>query len=267
MKKKSLGFTITEVIVSITVLILIIGIIFALYTYNHRAYRRGETSTEVLQNGRVILERLTREIRQTDEVITSLPDVPDNPGDPPPDRILFHDGHVPSIFEEGAVQEDLGSDTTIKLSISSSDTNDYYKDIFLKIIEGTGNGQIRKIMEYDGATKIATIKGSWTAIPDTTSNYSIDSYYYYIRYFKDNSNLKKRTLAYYASGDPNIFVPWNDIAPPGETIEEQLLEEEVVGEYLTNLRFWGSPDINVSVSLEKGEEILELQTTVLSRNL
>jgi len=259
------GFTLTEVIVSITILVLIIVSIFSLYLFNQRAYQGSEVTSELLQNGRVILERITRELRQTDEIVTSLPDVPDNPGNPPPEEILFRDGHLPLIAESGTAQG--ASQNTIILNSSASSQDDYYRDVFFKIISGTGSGQIKKIIEYNGTTKTATIRGDWETTPDTTSNYKIDTSYYYIHYFRDDSNVKRRALTYYFSGDPDTFVPWNAEPPVGQTLEQQLLEEEIVGEYVSSLKFWQSPVVNIALSLEKNDRNLNLQTKVFGRNL
>jgi len=264
-EEKNLSFTLTEIVVTVTIFIFIIGTIFSLYIFNQRAYWKSETATEILQNGRVVLERISREIRQTDEIITSLPDVPDNPGDPPPGEILFKDGHLSLVIEEGTAQQ--GSETTITLDASSSNINDYYKDVFLKIIDGAGSGQTKKIIEYDGTTKIATIVGTWTTSPNDTSIYRMDTAYYYIYYLKDGIEAKRRILVYYFSGDPDTYVPWNDIPPVGQTLEQQILEDEIIGEHVTSLKFWHTPDINIAVSLEKQERILNLQTKVLARNL
>jgi len=259
------GFTLTEVIVSITILVLIIVSIFSLYLFNQRAYQGSEVTSELLQNGRVILERITRELRQTDEIVTSLPDVPDNPGNPPPEEILFRDGHLPLIAESGTAQG--ASQNTIILNSSASSQDDYYRDVFLKIISGTGSGQIKKIIEYNGTTKTATIRGDWETTPDTTSNYKIDTSYYYIHYFLDGTNIKRSIIAYYFSGDPNTFVPWNAEPPEGQTLEQQMLEDEIIGEYIISLKFWQSPVVNIVLSLQKGERTLNLQTKVFGRNL
>lgn len=50
-----------------------------------------------------------------------------------------------------------GSSTTITLSLGSSNIVDYYSDWWIKLTDGLGAGQIRKIKSYDPITKIATI--------------------------------------------------------------------------------------------------------------
>ena len=74
-----------------------------------------------------------------------------------------------------------GNDAThIKLAASSSAVNDFYTDKGIYITSGTGavssvapfNPGVT-IVDYDGATKIATVSPAWTTIPNGTSVYRI----------------------------------------------------------------------------------------------
>ena len=53
--------------------------------------------------------------------------------------------------------------------------DNYYQNMYIEIFSGIGEGQIRKISSYDGATKTATVDPDWTTTPDSTSVYSIVS--------------------------------------------------------------------------------------------
>lgn len=53
--------------------------------------------------------------------------------------------------------------------------DNYYKNMRIEIISGTGAGQLRRITQYAGDTKIATVDTAWTTTPDATSVYSIVS--------------------------------------------------------------------------------------------
>lgn len=257
------GFTLTEVLIVIFITVLIIVVIYSTFVFNQRAYRDGEMAAEILQNGRVVSERMVREIRQAKEIVTVLPEEKIEPAQ----EILFQDGHLPLISETNLAQG--GSTNTINLSLSSFDVNDYYKDVFIKITGGVGAGQIRKINSYNGQTKIAQIKSSWEIIPVSGSTYNIDSSHYYIHYYRDGSNnIWRRIIAYYFSGDQNTFVPWNAIPPQGQIIQTQILEDpRVIGEYVTNLEFWGTRLINISLTLKKQEKQVDFSTKVFGRNL
>jgi len=181
------GFTLVEVLIVLVILVLVTGVIYAGYVLSQRAYIQGEISAELTQNARVVLERMTREIRQAREVVTDLP----SSAEEALNHIEFEDGH--------------GSDR-----------------------------------------------------------------YYYIRYFQADNELKREMVAYYFSGDDTVFVPRNAIPPPGESLEEALIEEaRTIGEFVKELKVW-SPEtkiINIFINLEKGGKELDFSTSVSGRNL
>ena len=63
--------------------------------------------------------------------------------------------------------------TTIKLVAGSSATTDYYKGLYIETTGGTGSGQTRQIIAYNGTTLVATIDQAWTTTPDATTTYTI----------------------------------------------------------------------------------------------
>ena len=65
-----------------------------------------------------------------------------------------------------------GSTTTITLASTASATNDIYNGMTVYISSGTGDGQIKVITDYVGATKVATVS-TWTTNPDNTSVYEV----------------------------------------------------------------------------------------------
>lgn len=54
------------------------------------------------------------------------------------------------------------STVQIKLSLSQSSVDDYFKGQYIKITSGFSNNQCRMITAYDGITKIATVSSPWT---------------------------------------------------------------------------------------------------------
>ena len=62
---------------------------------------------------------------------------------------------------------------TITLDSNASAVDDYYNNLFIGIVAGDGYGELFLITGYDGATKTATIDGTWTATPTTNSIYTI----------------------------------------------------------------------------------------------
>lgn len=91
-----------------------------------------------------------------------------------------------------------GSTTsTIKLASGASSTNNLYRGGTVTITGGTGSGQSRGILAYDGTTKIATITPNWVTTPDATSTYSIGAM---TNYDPVSSGMEGSTLYYWADG-------------------------------------------------------------------
>lgn len=93
------GFTFTEILIVITIFLLIIGAVYSAYVLSHQAYKEGEARIEVLQNGRVVIERITREIRQTREIVGALPaaldsEIPAGASN----EIELEDGHISEFY-------------------------------------------------------------------------------------------------------------------------------------------------------------------------
>ena len=68
---------------------------------------------------------------------------------------------------------DAGTATTIDLDASASAVNDFYKGQIIVITAGTGAGQARACISYNGTTKIATINPAWATNPDGDSWFAV----------------------------------------------------------------------------------------------
>ena len=66
-----------------------------------------------------------------------------------------------------------GNSIHLTLAATASATDGIYNRNLLVIVGGTGNGQTRTIVDYDGATKIALADREWRISPDATSEYQI----------------------------------------------------------------------------------------------
>jgi len=111
------GFTLVEILVFIAIFLFVSIGIFNIFSFSQTFYGQEAIQSELLQNGRVILERITREIRQGEGMVTQLPQVPDNPTL----EIEFQDGHTPSPYEH------LGSDYYYIRYYFSSSTKELYR--------------------------------------------------------------------------------------------------------------------------------------------
>ena len=90
----------------------------------------------------------------------------------------------------GIVQNGNNTSTSIHISSSASNVDDYYAGWWVKITGGEGQGQVRRIKSYIGHTRVATIYSTidqttllsnptpqegmdFSTIPDDTSSYSL----------------------------------------------------------------------------------------------
>jgi len=185
-----------------SILIIVIVAVLAITFLGQRFYQRGEVRAEILQNGRIVSERMAREIRQADEIVTELPQIPDLPGSPPPKEIEFQDGHTPSPYDY------LGSE------------------------------------------------------------------YYYTRYYiaTSTNEVHRKYLVYCFDdcGSCTEYFRWNDTKMDGPlevSTSPCQLEDRIIGEYVQDMDFWGANLINVSLTLLKDSEQIDINTKVLGRNL
>ncbi len=101
------GFTLIELLITIIIFVFVLITIYSAYILSQRSYFAIENSAEIMQNGRIVLERMAREIRQSREVITILPEKKENALP----EIIFEDGHIPDrhhyinyFLSEGAIK-------------------------------------------------------------------------------------------------------------------------------------------------------------------
>jgi hypothetical protein len=66
-----------------------------------------------------------------------------------------------------------GAASTITLDASASSVADFYKDRLIYLTGGTGAGQSRKIVDYNGTTKVARVFEPWATTPDNTTTFAI----------------------------------------------------------------------------------------------
>ena len=90
--KRQPGFTLIEIVITLTISALIFMLVTSIYTVSQKSYIETDTKAEITQNGRVILDRMIREIRQTPDVVTQIPANNSNPL-LLPSEIKFQDGH------------------------------------------------------------------------------------------------------------------------------------------------------------------------------
>lgn len=61
----------------------------------------------------------------------------------------------------------------VKLPSSASSTDDFYNEQFIEITSGQGVGEKRRITDYNGTTKVATLKTNFIDHPNGSSDYKV----------------------------------------------------------------------------------------------
>lgn len=87
------GFTLLEIIVSLSLFVIIIILVNSIYTTSQNSYNKNSNRAELSQNVRVSSDRMSRELRQSTNIITTLPATKTDPLNPPAEQIFFQDGH------------------------------------------------------------------------------------------------------------------------------------------------------------------------------
>lgn len=87
------GFTLFETLTAVALTVVFLGLGTTMLITYQRIHRKEYDTLEITQNARVIMDRISRELRQSDVLVTHLPQFRGTPGDPPPSEIQFQDGH------------------------------------------------------------------------------------------------------------------------------------------------------------------------------
>jgi len=90
--KKQNGFTLIELLIAITISVILFMILASSYSLSQKIYTKTDIKAEITQNGRVILDRTIRELRQTPDIVTELPEDNSN-ASAIGHEIMFQDGH------------------------------------------------------------------------------------------------------------------------------------------------------------------------------
>jgi prepilin-type N-terminal cleavage/methylation domain-containing protein len=88
-KKQEAGFTLLEVIVALSLFTIVIIMALSMYMLSAQTHSRMSAKVEMAQNVRVSLSRMSREIRQSPEVVTELSTNKEDSAS----EIIFQDGH------------------------------------------------------------------------------------------------------------------------------------------------------------------------------
>ncbi len=84
---KQNGFTLIEILAVLTLFLVVILLVGSMYILAQQAYIKSSHRAELTQNARVCLDRLSRELRQSIDLVTGISSTTAS------NEILFQDGH------------------------------------------------------------------------------------------------------------------------------------------------------------------------------
>jgi len=93
-----------------------------------------------------------------------------------------------------------------------------------------------------------------------------ESHIQYIRYYLDETGLRRQVIVYYFSIDENTYVYWNDSDAFGPPAQKEL-ENRLIGEYFSEINFYGSGQINIDLTLLKNGDAIEMNSQIYPRNI
>jgi len=91
---KEKGFSLSEVVITLNITIVVFILLISVYILSQRAFRESYDRYELVQNARVFIDRLSRELRQSKEITTVLPENCDGGA---PSEIMFQEGGMEEI--------------------------------------------------------------------------------------------------------------------------------------------------------------------------
>ncbi len=138
------GFSLIEIVIAVSISTVIFLSIAAVFQISEKSYLDTENKAEITQNGRVILDRLSRELRQSEDLVTTLPIDNSNPASLA-HEIVFQDGHDLSTISY--IRYYLNGSNISRQSIVyyfPSDPSDY---VFWHNTDKDGNAPTMKVLE------------------------------------------------------------------------------------------------------------------------
>lgn len=87
------------------------------------------------------------------------------------DDLQVATGVSTTVIRSGTAQ--AGGSNTITLDAGAGSTDNVYANALVSVTGGTGVGQVRSVVSYNGTTKVATVDHTWVRVPDNTSTFDL----------------------------------------------------------------------------------------------
>ena len=88
------AFTLIELLVAMVISSILITATTSVYTLFRKSVTADQAKADITQNGRIAMDRISRELRQTSDIVTDLPQDPADTSVIQPSGIEFLNGHA-----------------------------------------------------------------------------------------------------------------------------------------------------------------------------
>jgi len=92
-------------------------------------------------------------------------------------------------------------------------------------------------------------------------------FFQYVRYYLDGTDIRRQVRRYYFAEDPGVLVPYDAEDDFGNPPLITIVSDNLVGQYVTAIGFYGIDLITVELTLQKGSVIHPTATQIFGRNL
>jgi len=160
MRHNQAAFTVVELLVAVVISSILITITVATYSLFRRSMTMDQSRANLAQNARIAMDRMSREIRQTPDVVTVLPSSPSDTSVTQPGEIEFEDGHAGDL----TYKRYYISGGTLKM-----DTKEYYfaTDPTVRVTwSAVGSGGVTPVSHVISTQDIADSVASLAAYGD-----------------------------------------------------------------------------------------------------
>lgn len=178
------AFSLTELLVAILISSLLVGITVSMYSLIRKSMAQDQVKSDSTQNARVSLDRISRELRQTPQVVTVLPANESDNSVTQPGAIEFEDGHANDL----SYKRYYLSGTTLRMQVkeyyfaSSPSTRVRYN-----AVDGSGNlptaanvntyqdvAEMVQSMSFYGSSRIKIVMVTGDGIQNFTLQTSVE---------------------------------------------------------------------------------------------
>jgi type II secretory pathway pseudopilin PulG len=89
----------------------------------------------------------------------------------------------------------------------------------------------------------------------------------YIKYYLSSTNLHRQVRQYYFAAEPSTLVPFDAADDFGNAPLVNIIEDELVGQYINNIIFYGTNLLTMELDLAKRQNTHSTKNTLFGRNL